>query len=172
MTDPAQPNGLVGTIFLISFIAFALAMRFRRMRRGRRLRLAWLWVVPLLVGSIAGALLYFAPPSPFGWAVCALALGIGALLGWQRARLVDVTIDPDSHQLSQRESPLAMLFILLIIAIRLAIRRYGGAEAEAWQLNALVISDALVVMAFGLLATQRLVLWQRGRALLMAARGG
>lgn len=42
MTDPAQPNGLVGTIFLIAFIAFVLAMRFRRMQRGRRLRLGWL----------------------------------------------------------------------------------------------------------------------------------
>jgi len=69
-----------------------------------------------------------------------LDLAIGAALGWQRARFVTLSIDPDSHALSQRESPWALLFILLIIAIRMGVRTLGGAEAAAWHISALMIS--------------------------------
>ncbi len=168
MTDPAQPNGLVGTIFLIAFIAFVLAMRFRRMQRGRRLRLEWLWVVPALVGSLTAALLYIAPPKGMGWAVCAGALAVGALLGWVRARAVAVVLDPDTHQLSQREFPLALLFIVLLIGLRFAVRHYGTRDGAVGQV---LIADALIVALFGLLTVQRIMLWRRGRALLAAARG-
>ncbi|MBA4771618.1 MAG: DUF1453 family protein [Sphingomonas sp.] len=168
MTDPAQPNGLVGTIFLIAFIAFVLAMRFRRMQRGRRLRLEWLWVVPALVGSLTAALLYIAPPKGMGWAVCAGALAVGALLGWVRARAVAVVLDPDTDQLSQRESPLVILFVIAIIGLRFAVRHYGtGADA----VGPVLIADALVVALFGLLTVQRIMLWRRGRALRGGARG-
>lgn len=169
MSDPAQPNGLVGTIFLIAFAAFVLAMRFRRMQRGRRLRLGWLWVVPVLVGLLAGVLLYAAPPRGAGWAVCAVALALGALLGWVRVRWVAVTIDPDTNHLSQRESPLAILFIMGIIALRFAVRHYG---AGAGGVGPVLIADALIVALFGLLSVQRVMLWRRGRALLAEARGG
>lgn len=172
MTDPAHPNGFVGTIFLIAFIAFVLAMRLRRMQRGRRLRLEWLWVVPALYGALAASLLYVSSPTAAIWGACAVALLIGAALGWQRARFVTLSIDPDSHALSQRESPLAILFILLLIAIRLGVRALGEAEAAVWHVSVMAITDILVVFALGLFAAQRIELWWRGSALLAEARGG
>lgn len=123
----------------------------------------------MLVGSLAGTLLYAAPPRGIGWVVCAVALALGALLGWVRARWVAVTLDPETHRLSQRESPLAMLFILLIIAIRFSVRHYG---AGAGSVGPVLIADALIVATFGLLTMQRLMLWRRARAILAEARGG
>ncbi|WP_066650764.1 MULTISPECIES: CcdC protein domain-containing protein [Sphingomonas] len=169
MTDPSHPNNLVGTIFLIAFVAFVLAMRLRRMTRGRRLRLEWLWVVPVLYGALAGSLLYVSAPTPVIWAACGIALAIGAVLGWQRARFVTLSIDPESHALSQRESPLAILFIVLLIAIRFGVRALGEAEA-AWHVSVMAITDILVMFALGLFTAQRIELWRRGSALLANAR--
>lgn len=171
MSDPAHPNGLVGTTFLIVFVAFVLAMRFRRMRQGRRLRLEWLWVVPAIYTAFAATLLYLSTPTPTIWLVCAAALAIGAVLGWQRARLVTVSIDPDSHALNQRESPFAILFIVALILLRTGARALGQAEAAAWHINVMAITDILVMFAVGLLSAQRIELWRRGTALLAAARG-
>ena len=170
MADPTHPNGFVGTIFLIALIAFVLAMRLRRMTQGRRLRLEWLWVVPTLYAVLAAVLLYVSSPTPVIWGVCAIALAIGAALGWQRARLVKLSIDPDSHTLSQRESPWAMLFIVLLILIRFGARALGQAEAAAWHVSVMAITDALVIFALGLFAAQRIELWRRGTALLAQAR--
>lgn len=169
--DPAHPNNWVGSVFMIALIAFVLAMRLRRMQRGRRLRIEWLWVVPALYAGLAGFLLTAAPPSPFGWALAALGFIVGAGIGWQRGRMVAISVDPETHELSQRESPLAMLLIVGVIGLRFALRGVGGAQAHAWHVSAFVITDALVMMALGLFAVQRLVLWRRARAALAAARG-
>lgn len=170
MTDPSHPSNLVGTIFLIAFVAFVLAMRLRRMTRARRLRLEWLWVVPVLYGALASSLLYVSSPTPMIWTACGVALAIGAALGWQRARFVTLSIDPDSHALSQRESPFAILFIVLLITVRFGVRALGEAEAAAWHVSVMAITDILVVFALGLFAAQRIELWRRGSALLAEAR--
>lgn len=159
------------TVMLIAIIAFVLAMRVLRMRRGRRLRLEWLWLWPLVIGAGAGAMLWAAPPPPIGWAACALAAVLGGALGWQRARLMHVEIDPVSHALTQRESPLAILLVVAVLLGRQIVRNYAGPEAATLGVSALVISDVLIVFAFSLFAAQRLVLWRRGRALLAEARG-
>jgi len=168
MTDPVHPNNLVGTIVLIALVAFVLAMRLRRMTRGRRLQLEWLWVVPALYGALAASLLYISSPTPTIWAACGAALAIGAALGWQRGRMVRLSIDPDSHALSQRESPLAILFIVLLIAIRFGVRSLGEAEAAAWHVSVFAVTDILVMFGFGLFTAQRIELWRRGSALLAA----
>lgn len=170
MIDPSHPNNLVGTIFLIAFVAFVLAMRLRRMTRGRRLRLEWLWVVPALYGALAASLLYVSSPTPMIWTACGIALAIGIVLGWQRARMVKLSIDPESHALSQRESPFAILFIVLLITIRFGVRALGEAEA-AWHVSVMAITDILVIFALGLFTAQRIELWRRGSALLAEARG-
>lgn len=158
------------TIMMIAIVAFVLAIRLRRMRRERRLRLEWLWVWPAFVLGIAGTVFVLSPPPPLGWAAGVAAAGVGAVLGWQRARLVRVEIDPESHALSQRESPWAVLLIVAIILLRQVLRVYGGAEAAALHLNPLVIGDVLIAFAAGLFVAQRLVLWRRARALLDEAR--
>lgn len=165
-----QSHGPLPTLIIVTVIAFVFALRLRRMQRGRRLRLEWLWVAPVLFGVLTASMFAFNPPSPLGWLASVAAFAIGALLGWQRARLVRIDIDPVTHQLSQRESPLALLFLFGIVGLRMALRNYGAQEAAALHINVLVITDILLALAFGLVATQRLMLYTRARALLAEAR--
>lgn len=158
------------TLIAIAVAAFVLALRLRRMRRGRRLRVELLWVLPLLFTLLAGTIFAFSPPPLLGWLASGAALLVGAVLGWQRARLVRLEVDPLTHQLSLRESPVALLFIMGIIGLRALLRTVGAQEAAALHLRALVVSDVLVALALGLVVTQRLVMFRRARALLAEAR--
>ncbi|MBX9815187.1 MAG: hypothetical protein A4S12_11980 [Proteobacteria bacterium SG_bin5] len=164
------PNSPTPTLIAIAIVAFVFALRLRRLQRGKRLRLEWLWLMPALFGGLVVAMFAASPPPPLGWAASLVALAIGAGLGWQRARLVRIEIDPVTHQLSQRESPLALLFLLGIFGVRALLRDVGAQEAAALHVNALVVTDVLIALAFGLIATQRLMLFLRARALLAAAR--
>lgn len=163
-------HGPTPTLILIAVLAFVFALRVRRMQRGRRLRIELLWVMPLLIGMMAVAMFAFTPVTTPGVIVSLVALAIGALLGWQRARLVRIEVDPVTHELSQRESPLALLFLLGIVGLRALLRNLGAQEAAAFHLSALIVTDALVALAFGLVATQRLMLYRRARALIAEAR--
>ncbi|MBX9796683.1 CcdC protein domain-containing protein [Sphingomonas sp.] len=166
-----MPPGAVSTIILIATMAFVLALRFRRMRRGRRLRPGLLWVMPVLIATLAGVMLYAAPPAGVrGWGLAALGLALGALFGWQRGRMVQLELDPDNGTLNQRESPWALLFIVAIIGARALARSFAAQEAAALGITLLTITDALLLMALGLVSMQRLVLWRRAAAL--QAAGG
>jgi len=172
MIDPAHPNNMVGTIFLIALVAFVLAMRLRRMRQGRRLRLGRLWVVPAFYALLAAWLISISAPSPRIQIACVGALAIGCVLGWQRARLVELSIDAESHRLTQRESPWVIMFVILVIAIRFGARAFGDRQDGPWHLGVVAATDILLSLVFGLLAMQRFVLWRRGKAMLAAARAG
>ncbi len=163
-------HGPTPTLIFIAMLAFVFALRARRMQRGRRLRVEFLWVMPLLIGMMAAAMFAFTPVTPLVLAVSLIGLGLGALLGWQRARLVRIEIDPVTHELSQRESPLALLFLLGIVGLRAVLRNIGAQEAAVFHVSALIVTDALVALAFGLVAAQRLILFLRVRALLAEVR--
>ena len=158
------------TLILVAVIAFVFALRVRRMQHGRRLRLELLWLMPALFGALTVTMFAFSTLPPLGWLASVAALAVGALLGWQRARLMRIDVDPVTHQLSPRESPLALLFLVGIIGVRALLRGYGAREAAALHVNALVVTDILMALAFGLIATQRLMLYLRARALLAEAR--
>lgn len=163
-------HGPTPTLIVIAMLAFVFALRARRMQRGRRLRVEFLWVMPLLIGMMAAAMFAFTPVTPLVLALSLIGLGLGALLGWQRARLVRIEVDPVTHELSQRESPLALLFLLGIVGLRAVLRNIGAQEAAVFHVSALIVTDALVALAFGLVATQRLMLFLRARALLAEVR--
>ena len=106
-------------------IAIVFAVRWRRMRRETLLRLERLWMLPAFYAALVAFVLAERPPSGAGWFYCAVALAIGAALGWQRGRMMTIRVDPDSHALRQTSSPAAMLFILAIVLLRQGAR--GGA---------------------------------------------
>lgn len=149
-------------------IAIVFAVRWRRMRRETLLRLERLWMLPAFYAALVAFVLAERPPSGAGWFYCAVALAIGAALGWQRGRMMTIRVDPDSHALRQTSSPAAMLFILAIVAVRQGARA-GGA---GWlHLDALAMTDMLMSLALGLFAAQRLEMFLRARRMLATARG-
>jgi hypothetical protein len=157
-----QPTGLAQYLIPIVVIAIVLAFRVRRMRQVRPLRLNQLWIVPAIVAALAVVAFATQPPHGTGWFWCALALVAGVGLGWQRGATMRITVDPVAGTLHQTGSPAALIFILVVIALRSGARY----EASAWGFNPVLVSGILLSMAVGLISAQRVEMYLRGRRML------
>lgn len=165
----ALPPQLLGHALPVLTIGLVLALRLRRMGRPRRLRLEHLWIVPAIYAVLAAIVIGARPPGMLGWLVIGAALLLGAALGWRRGRAMHVTIDPETHRLSQRASPAALLLLVVLIAARAGLRAVAD-QAGAWHVDAVVVTDGLLASAVGMLAMTRLEMGLRARRLLAAAR--
>ena len=168
-----QPqSSLLSYLIPLVVIGIVLFFRLRSTGKARKLRLERLWVVPALY--LALTLLLFAqlPPHGLGWLWAGLSLTAGATIGWQRGRAMHITVDPETHALNQTASPLAMLLLVGLIAVRTALRMAAEAGGAGWHLDAMLVTDCLVAFALGLLTVQRLEMYLRGSKLLAGARAG
>src|ERR1043165_7715671 len=91
------PPGAPAWVNLIPLVMIgAVILRNSRARKGRPERL---WILPLIIIALTALPFAQSPaPGPVGLTMDAAALGIGALLGWWRARASTFTIDPQTHQ--------------------------------------------------------------------------
>ena len=164
-----NPHGgnWIATLLPFVIIAVVLALRLRSMSRERPLNVGTLWIVPAVYLVIAGSMLVAMPPAPIGWAVVALGIVIGAALGWHRGKLIRIERDAQTGELRQRASPLAMLLLLAIIVLKLGARAiFGDTAASHPGSGALLLTDAFVGFALGLLSATRLELYLRARRIL------
>lgn len=152
---------------IAAFVVIVLLfIRLRRAGVARPLRINRLWIVPALYGALTVTAFVMTPPEGLGWIACAVALLAGAAAGWQRGRMMHIEVDPATRAVSARQSPWAVLFILLLILGRSALRALfetRGAVPIA------TITDALIAFVLGLLAVQRLEMYLRARRLLAEA---
>ena len=109
-------------------------------------------------------------PHGLGWLWAGLAFAAGGAIGWYRGTAMRISVDPETHALNQTSSPLAMLFILALIAVRFAIRAGAAYEAGIGKVDVALITDCLVAFALGLLSMTRLEMYLRGSRLLGEAR--
>ena len=161
-----QHSTMISYFLVAIFVSVLLFFRFRSMRRVQTLRLERLWVVPALYALVTATVLYQSRPVGLQWLYVAIALAIGALLGWRRGAWMRITVDPETHALNQQASPAAMLFILVLIIVRQGLRL----EASTLGFNLAFVTDLLVVFALGLFAATRLEMYLRARRLLDQAR--
>ena len=104
-----QPNPLITYGITAVVIAVVMALRWRRMSRVVPLKVERLWIVPALYAVIAVLTFAATPPRGVaGWGFCLVALALGAGLGWQRGKLMRITVDPATGTLNQTGSPAAM----------------------------------------------------------------
>lgn len=160
-----QPGGWISYAIPLIVIAVVMAVRWKRMSRVRPLRLERLWVLPAIYAVVIGFTFSRFPPQGLGWAFCLVALVLGGALGWQRGKMMRITLDPETHTLGQTSSPAALLFIVLLIVVRSSARgalSYAGPTG----LDPMAITDVLMALALGLFTTQRVEMYLRGRRML------
>jgi hypothetical protein len=158
------------TLLPFVIIAVVLALRMRSMSKERPLRLSTLWLIPVVYLFIAGSMMFALPPPPLGWGLVIVGLSVGLVVGWYRGKTIHIERDPATGELKQKASPLAMLLIAVLVVIKLGARQiFGDAAAVHPGSGALLLTDAFLGFALGLLSATRLELYLRGKRLLEAA---
>ena len=164
-------NSLLSYVVMGIAIILIVALRLRRMGTDQPLKLERLWVLPAIYLVIVAISFAEAPPDATGWTLVGIGVVLGGLAGWYRGRAISIRVDPETGTLNQRASPLALIFLVVLIALRYGLRILAH-QASPVHLSATTIVDGFLALAFGLIALQRLEMFLRGRRLLMEARAG
>ena len=153
----------------IGIIVVIMALRMRGMSKMRPLKLGSLWIVPAVYLVVAALMFIQLPPT--GWVAIASAVGlaIGAAVGWQRGKMMHIHVDPETHALNQKASPAAMLFLIVLIAVRAGARSVLG---ETSGVSPAMLTDPLIAFALGMFTLTRLEMYLRAKRLLEEVRGG
>jgi len=150
-------------------IAVVLAFRVRSMGRERPLKLGTLWVVPAIYFLLAGSILLAMVPPLLGWELLLAGLAVGLAVGWHRGKLIRISRNPDNGELRQKASPLAVFLLVALIVLKLGARSiFGDTAAGHPGSGAMLLTDAFLGFALGLLSATRLELYLRARRLLAA----
>jgi hypothetical protein len=109
------------------------------------------------------------PPTGLGWGLLAVGLIIGSVLGWHRGKLIHIDRNPETGDLRQKASPLAMILLLALIVLKLGARAIFGETAAGHPASgAMLLTDAFIGFALGLLSATRLELYLRAQRLVAA----
>src|SRR6478735_5046473 len=103
-----QPGGWISYAIPLVVVGVVMAIRWKRMSRVRPLKLEHLCILPAFYAVVIGFTFTRFPPHGWGWAFCLVALALGAALGWQRGKMMRITLDPETHTLGQTSSPAAL----------------------------------------------------------------
>lgn len=157
---------------LIVGLAFAVAILLLRNRKPRPLKIKWLWVRPVSFGVMSAAALIASPPplDATSCAVIALAIVVGAGLGWQRGRFIHIDVHPETHDLTTRVSPIGLLFIVAIVIGRFGLRA-GASSVSRLHISLVAVSDAIVLLLGAMMVAQGTEIFLRARKVLAEARG-
>lgn len=175
MTPPVAANGSPWASLIPIVIAMGLVLL--RNARARRLRIEAMWIAPVIIVALISLALWGESVqrgglnlTPVGVALDMAGIVVGALLGWWRARFTNITIDPLTHELTSKASPLGMVVIMGILVLRTLVRTYTAENAGALGQWGPPVADALLVMSVGLVCAQRLELFTRASRMLAEAR--
>jgi hypothetical protein len=162
---PGHAYGLVITVMVVVGILVL------RNRRPRKLLVERLWLRPVFFVAIVLATLAAAPPPITALSVATMTLSvvIGAALGWQRGRFMRIDVDPETHALTSRASPVGMIFILAILALRIGLRDVVMQSRSAFGIPTAAITDGLILLLGAMIITQSLEMWLRARRLVAEA---
>ena len=165
-TQPIHQTWLTALLPFV-IIAIVLAFRLRSMSRERPLKLSTLWMVPVVYVLLVGWMLFALPPTIAGWSLVAVGIVIGAVLGWHRGKMISIERNAETGELRQKASPLAMLLLIALIVLKLGARAiFGDTAASQPGSNAMLLTDAFIGFALGLLSATRLELYLRAKQLL------
>jgi hypothetical protein len=91
------------------------------------------------------------------------------VLGWHRGKLIRIERN-ECGELRQQASPLAMILLVALIALKAGARAIFGETAAAQPgSGAMLLTDAFIGFALGLLSATRFELYLRARRILEAS---
>jgi hypothetical protein len=165
---PIDQHRLVG--YAIGGVVFLLilGLRMQRMLQRRPFNPQFVWILPAVFLVMAALAFSAAPPAAVEWAWVAASFGIGAGLGWFRAKTIALTRDPETGQVMAQGTPLAMLLLLALFAVRFGLRAYLQTQSTTIGVRLPVIDDAFLAMAVGLFLARAIEMGVRARTLLQA----
>jgi hypothetical protein len=168
---PTPPANAPTWTYLIPVVMIGLVIL--RNSRARRLRIESLWIAPVLILVLVGlSLSQQGMPTPLMLGIDIAALAVGGAIGWWRARFTHITVNPETHELTSKASPVGMMVVLAVFALRYGIRMYAAQNASSIGVSANAIADAALVLSVGLVCAQRLEIALRASRLLNEARAG
>ena len=166
---PHQGGNWLTALVPFVIIAVVVGLRLRSMSRERPLKVETLWVVPVVYLALVGWMLFALPPTVVGWGLLVLGLVVGAALGWHRGKLIRIDRNAETGELRQKASPLAMILLLALIALKLGARAiFGEAAAGHAASGAMLLTDTFIGFALGLLSATRLELYLRAKRIMAA----
>ena len=152
----------------VGIIVVVMALRMRRMRQMRPLKLETLWVVPVMYLVVAALMFWSLPPTGWVGIASGVALVIGAPVGWQRGKMMQIHVDPETHALNQKASPAGMFFLIALIVVRSGARAVLGNKAGV---SPAMLTDPLIAFALGMFTLTRVEMYLRAKRLLDEVRG-
>lgn len=152
----------------ITIVVIVLALRMRRMGQMRPLKLETLWIVPAVYLSVAVIMFVLVPPTGAVGIASLVGLVLGAAIGWQRGKLMQIHVDPQTHALNQKASPIAMLLLIALIIVRMGARSILGQEAGV---SPAMLTDPLIAFALGMFTLTRCEMYLRAKRMVEEARG-
>ena len=165
-----QPGNWLTTLIPFVIIAVVIGLRMRSMSKERPLKVETLWVVPVIYLALVGFTFVTLRPSPLGWGLMLFGIAIGGAIGWHRGKLISIHRDEQSGELRQKASPLAMLLIVGLIVLKMGARSIFGDTAVAHPSSgAMLLTDAFLGFALGLLTATRVELYLRAQKILATA---
>ena len=165
MPTHAQPNALTYVLPLLVILPL-LYFRLRKMMRPQPLKLNRLWIRPAVILFAGIAVLVGVPPPVADLPWFAVAAVVGAAGGWQWGRLMAIHVDHEHGTLMTRGSQAALVVIVLLLAVRIGLRALLKLEGAAWHLDAVLITDGLIVFSAFLFGVRGLEMYLRARRVL------
>jgi hypothetical protein len=168
--NPAPPGAAGGPwIYIVPLIVVGLVIL--RNSRARRLRVEVMWVMPTILIAITVLMLIAQPlPHPRALIAAGAALAVGVAIGWWRGRLTSITVDPETHALTSKASPVGMLLILGVFALRYLLNSFRTETAGVLHMSVMEITDVLMLLVVGIVCTQRLEMALRATRLVAQHR--
>jgi hypothetical protein len=159
-------------LITIGVIALVVLLRMGRGMRARKVRFETMWIGPVIVIALAGFVMYADPPhaSMVVYGSLFLAVLVGLVVGWARGRIVTVTIDTETHELTSQMSPWGMLVLLAIIALRMGLRYALSSHMEQLHLSATLLTDGFLVFYVGMICGRQAEIFLRCMGLLAQAK--
>ena len=164
--DHQQQGQLIGYVVGGAVFLLIFGLRMRRMMQSRPFNVQNVWILPAIFVAMTALAIWGRPPSGTEWLWVLGAFVVGAGLGWFRAKTIRLTLTPDTRQVMAQGSPLAMVFILAIFAVRFALRGVMAAESNALGISVAVVDSAFLAMACGLFIARAVEMGLRATKLL------